>query len=355
MMSMILNFLLIFQFQFPSFHIENLIKSNIIPETNTINYVLISMDDIGLYQTRYKPQIFNIWTTIIKSAHRQNITVISYLVEKRDNLALIKTRLQNERIDTNQIRFIADYKTNTIWMRDYGPVLYRNNGHQNDSGNAMRVMDFSYLYSRPLDDAAPRHFATIFKLPYATSRLRIEGGNILTTASGSCIISDKVSRYNSDNLIRLELEKIGCQKIIIVKSLKYDKTQHVDMWLYVLNSNTLIMGQYTRAQDFEDYHILKDNFEYLTSLGFTILPIPMPSHCINGKYDCEPHEFVSRSYMNVLQLNNEIIIPVYNVDRVHEQEALDKWKEYTGKTIIPVEAETIIREHGAVHCMSKTF
>ena len=81
----------------------------------------------------------------------------------------------------------------------------------------------------------------------------------------------------------------------------------------------------------------------------------MPSHCINGKYDCEPHEFVSRSYMNVLQLNNEIIIPVYNVDRVHEQEALDKWKEYTGKTIIPVEAETIIREHGAVHCMSKTF
>ena len=93
MMLTILRFLnYLFLFQFSYFHH---MKNNIIPETNHVNYVLISMDDIGLYQTRYTPQVFNIWATIIRSAHRQNITVVSYLVENHDNMPVIKMRLEH--------------------------------------------------------------------------------------------------------------------------------------------------------------------------------------------------------------------------------------------------------------------
>jgi agmatine/peptidylarginine deiminase len=82
--------------------------------------------------------------------------------------------------------------------------------------------------------------------------------------------------------------------------------------------------------------------------------MPMPSHCHDGTYDCPMTDYVSRSYMNVLSLNNELIVPVYNIDRKYEEEAINKWKTYTKKNIITIESEAIIKYNGIIHCITKT-
>jgi agmatine/peptidylarginine deiminase len=320
-----------------------LFTSHLPIETQPVGTLMLSMDDVGLSNSN----IFSIWTTIIKSAQRQNIDVIIYLV-KGSNLDSIKNNLIESKIDTKKVNFITEYKTNSIWMRDYGPILYF------DKFNRLSVFDLKYLARRDLDDNMPKHFSQKYNLPYAKSELRMEGGNLLSNGDGVCITSDKVLKHNMRQNIESELRKIGCYKIIIMKSLKYDQTQHVDMWLFIRDKSTVIMGMYNNIQDLEDHKKMLINYEILKKNGFKVLLMPMPSHCNDGSYTCNTKDFITRSYLNVLPLNNEIIVPIFRMDRQFEDEAIYKWNSYTGKKIITVEADDIIREYGIVHCMTRT-
>jgi agmatine/peptidylarginine deiminase len=318
--------------------------SNLPIETDPVGSLIISIDDMNL-QNQY---VFNLWTTVIKSAQRQDIDVIAYLLNKYNNLDIIKDNLQLEDIDVSNILFIDDYYTDTIWIRDYGPVLFYN------QYNNLTVFDPLYFKHRNFDDNMPYHFAKRFHLNYIKSDLRIEGGNLLSNGKGKCIVSDKVLKYNKLKTLQEELGVVGCKNIIIMKSLKYDRTQHIDMWLFILDEYTVIMGIYETYQDLQDHNIMLENYHILKENEFTILLMPMPSHCHNGTDKCPIEDYVSRSYMNVLPLNDEIIVPVYNLDKKYEKEALYKWHKYTKKKIIPVEADLIIRDHGAIHCITRT-
>ncbi len=297
---------------------------NSIPiETDPIEGVLLSIDT-------YDKETYHIWDKIIDISNANNIKSYIYITDYTKNDTFIHDRYKNS--------IITDYHTDTIWMRDYGPIFYKNNDKYN-------ILKIHYRHHRKYDNLMPYDFSYRFNIPINKIELVIEGGNLISNGNGICIISDKVLEYNSYKSIN-QLKYYGCWKqIIIVKSLKRDGTRHVDMWLMWINKNTLFAGLYTIEQDKENYNIMMDNLiqirKYIPNIN--IVEMPMPDR---GEDD------ITRTYVNALILNNHVIIPTYE-DNIYEARAISIWKQYF-KYIHPINAESLIKYDGSIHCIART-
>jgi agmatine/peptidylarginine deiminase len=316
-------------------------RSYLPAEFSKVNTLVLSIDDMT-----QSSSIYTIWKTLIELSQEQNIEVIIYLVKYKDNLIRIKNELGNNdfNIDIDRIKFIDDYRVNTIWVRDYSPFVSTKNKN---------FISFEYLYHRPLDNAMPSHFANMLSYGHIKSDIRLEGGNIHTNGAGFCVISDKVIKMNHHDVKR-ELTKIGCIRTLILKSLYYDATQHVDIYILWIDKDTILMGFYNETQDFKDYYIMLENYRLLKDEGFTIISVPMPSHCAN----VQCNKYVSRTYLNAIFLNKYLIVPVYEESKENEEVALNiirEQLEIRGKSLITVPGDHIITYSGSVHCISKTF
>ncbi|MEW5304262.1 MAG: hypothetical protein WDW36_006885 [Sanguina aurantia] len=266
------------------------------------------------------------------------------------------------------------------------------------------ILDIRYYSDRPADDALPIDFGNRTSLPVFASELLFEGGNLLSDGRGMCIMSDRVLyvSYRGTNLTLVErkaalseaMKPFGCASLIIVEALNYDITGHVDMWLSFLDPATLLMGMYTRAQNPLDHLLLHHNAALLRSKGLEVITAPMPTHCPGGSdlqmtssnlgagqagsrsivdghrprrplapQTCPDLDFtgvdpITRTYLNVLQLNNEVLVPVYDDDNVWEGTALGLWGSVAGGRyaggVVPVPADDLIAWHGSLHCITRT-
>lgn len=70
--------------------------------------------------------------------------------------------------------------------------------------------------------------------------------------------------------------------------------------------------------------------------------------------DTNPCSRTWRTYLNVVQLNRKVVVPVYTKDRKYESEAISIW-ESTGYEVVPVVSDEVIKGAGSVHCLTKTI
>lgn len=295
-------------------------------ETDPIKGVILSIDD--LYN-----DTFIVWDTILAVSNKLNITSYIYITEYTKEKNIIDLYYRKYK----NIILINDYHTNTIWMRDYGPIFYRNNHGD------LNILKIHYKHHRKYDNLVPYDFSYRFNIPITKLDIIMEGGNFITNGNGICIVSDKVLEYNYDIGI---LKHYGCWKnLIIVKSLARDGTRHVDMWLTWINKNTLFAGLYSKEQDIENHNIMSRNIDYIKSLiDLEIIILPMPNR---------GHRDLTKSYINALIMNDHVILPVYE-DKTWEKEAIAIWQKYF-KYIHPIYAESLIKYDGAIHCIARTI
>lgn len=145
------------------------------------------------------------------------------------------------------------------------------------------------------------------------------------------------------------------------------------MWLAFANKTCLMVGHYTKAQSPLDHVIMNSNYALLKKYAkgaFTLEQVPMPSNCplVGGQQvaaescpDVEetPDLVVTRTYLNALQLNDEVLVPFYDqVNDTFEEEAIKRWEEvaggrYQGRVVPVGPADRIIHFKGVVHCMTR--
>lgn len=303
-------------------------------ESSEVSGLIIAIDDVD-------EATLDIWGEMTSIASSVGVKTYIYFTHRCSNrtFALESIQYRNKNISV-----IKDYSTDTIWVRDYGPIFYKGD-------NQHGIIDIEYRHERPRDDDMPIDFAYRFNYRLARLKIVIEGGNLISNGDGICITSDKVKKHNSESKLDW-LRFYGCHRdLIIVKSLVRDQTQHVDMWLTWVNPNTLIMGLYKEHQDSENHHIMFKNYILLKSKlasNIDIVIMPMPSR---GNDD------LTRTYVNALMMNGKVIVPTYNKlieeDALIEQEALTIWERYF--EVYPVYAETLIKYSGAIHCIARTI
>ncbi len=237
----------------------------------------------------------------------------------------------------------------TVWMRDFGPLatVLETGGH--------RLIDFRYHDARVADDGLPTRLANYWQLPVSRPQLQIEGGNIQSNGSGTCVVTEYATERNiavygadfGEEHVKSTLrDYLGCWNTVVVPRLSGEGTGHVDMYVHITGRDTVLVGEYTTEQDQDNAHRTNEGARLLEEAGFTVTRIPMPT----------PVGRTFRSYTNALAVNDGVLVPVYPSDLTYEERALEIFRDaYPGRTIVPLAADDVIVDGGAIHCSTMSI
>ncbi len=279
---------------------------------------------------------------IIKAAASEVATVLVYVPSQSAMNSLVSA-LNAAGVSTSKVKFLK-LSVDTIWIRDYGPLLVRAN---NSAG--YRVIDLRYYYGRWNDDAVPTRLATAWQIPVSRPPLELEGGNFQSDGAGTCITTTQILNQNGATSAQVKTilaQYLGCQSTLILPALYGEGTGHVDMYVTITGAKQAIVGQYSTADDSYNAKIADQGAAMLKAAGFTIHRIPMPTN-YDGAY---------RSYTNSLAIGKRVLVPVYSDDTRYQSQALAVFKKaYPGFTIVPIDSTQVIQMAGAIHCVTMTL
>ena len=98
--------------------------------------------------------------------------------------------------------------------------------------------------------------------------------------------------------------------------------------------------------------LMKAELERAVSVSgkpYKLIPLPMPSAKRNRKGDRLP-----ATYANFLIINNAVLVPTY--DDPMDAVALQRLQAaFTGREIIAVDCQSLIRQYGSLHCATMQF
>lgn len=247
----------------------------------------------------------------------------------------------------NLITILDKHKTNysfikgtkDIWCRDYMPV-------QTESGKLIQFKyDPRYLKEKPEDAATRSDVKVICKLnnlDVVESDINLDGGNVLI-CDGRAIISERVFAENEGierEKIISELGKLLECEIIIIPEIHTDMTGHADGMVRFVNKNTILGNNLEAELKYWREGMQKVIEEY--GLKYINMPFFEP------KDRKHPLSAVG-VYVNYLEVNNLIVLPIFGRDE--DKEVINILKEqFPDKTIETIDYTEIAYEGGLLNC-----
>ena len=237
--------------------------------------------------------------------------------------------------------------TKDIWCRDYMPV-------QTESGKFIQFRyDPSYLRGRKeWEDSrsdveeirAKNDWLNEYKIE--KSEINLDGGNVLI-CDGRAILSDRIFSENpkrdKESLKKELSELLGCEIIIIpaLRSQSEDLTGHADGMVRFVNRNTII-GNERRPNE---YQYMRDGLQKaIDTFGLTYINIPF----FEDK-DADHPESAVGIYVNYLEVDDLIVMPVFDRDEDKEAEEILK-KTFPNKQIETINYKDVAKEGGLLNC-----
>ena len=222
-----------------------------------------------------------------------------------------------------------------IWARDYMPIKTK-------SGKYISFRyEPSYLANNPqLRTNFKTDIAPSFKVDNLVyTDINLDGGNVVFSPSKEkVIISDRVFSENPEydkNTLLLELEKLLEASVLIIPSLKSDMTGHADGMVRFADENTVVTNAPLSPYGFET-KVKKS----LQNYGFNVIDFP---------YFYSKGDSAVGCYLNYLETEKSIFLPVFGVDT--DNEAIELAKNIFDKTIIPVNINEIAKYGGLLNCI----
>lgn len=277
----------------------------------------------------------------------------SALKEKTEQVVFISALLASKFPDTcKRLTDILDkhgisYKflegTKDIWCRDYMPV-------QNTENQLIQFKyDPWYLKDNPQYEVSRsdvRHVDEVNGFKPIFSDINLDGGNVVMFGN-KAIITDRVFDENKDmsrDEIRKELAKLLKAQIIIIPALakSYDYTGHADGMIRFVDENAVIGNELS-----EDSATFQRNMERAMRLAnLTYIEFPYFNYEIKGNND-----HAIGIYLNYLEVENLIVMPIFEVPGNRDSEALAKLKEvFPNKTIETINYNEVALCGGILNC-----
>ena len=253
----------------------------------------------------------------------------------------------------DKVEFIVE-PANAIWIRDYGPHFIFQDG-------AIGIVDSHYYPTRPLDNFIPTLIGDDnFIMPTYDIGLYYSGGNFLPGSDrsafmSSLILSDNPASQGFDAKLIAELFQTyqGIDDVHIMPQLpgSVDGTGHIDMWMYIIDEETVIISEFKPGSDPTAIQITNNAVVYMQNLGYTVYRTPAwnANHPDNG-YNTH------WTYTNSFIVSDRLFIPTYGStypDYADEDaQALAAFQAAAPDLeIIQINCFPIIWAAGAIHCI----
>ena len=262
--------------------------------------------------------------------------------------------LAERRLPADAVRLVQA-PTDTVWIRDFGPVFVS----RGDGSRA--AFDFDYLRKsgakeRDHDRAAARAIAGHLQVSAAHVPLAIEGGNLLSNGRGLLLTTTVTFNANvlrgckQADVVRQLREHLGFRQMVVLEPLRGEITGHVDLFACWTDAETVVLEEYSESIDPVNAAVLDRNAAILAKVRtdsgkpLRVLRIPAPTNA----------DGVWRTYTNSVFANGSLVVPRYRgTDPATEERAMRTLRQaLPGWQIIPVDADALIAQQGALRCIT---
>ncbi len=238
--------------------------------------------------------------------------------------------------------------TKDIWCKDYMPI-------QKESGKLIQFRyEPSYLKgNKEWEDSRSdvREVCRLNGFEPVFSNINLDGGNVLL-CSGRAIVSDRIFTENpgytdKEQLVK-ELSELLEAEVIIIPAQKGDMTGHADGMVRFVDHDTLLGNN--RADEYKYWtngieKVLKDyNLKYIdVPFFYSYKDSKHPYHAIGV-------------YVNYLEVGNLIVLPVFEVERNKDEEAIAAFKKiFPDKIIETINFNDVALEGGVLNCTTWVY
>ncbi|GAO27731.1 agmatine deiminase family protein [Geofilum rubicundum] len=249
-----------------------------------------------------------------------------------------------ELLEKHSVKYSFLKATKDIWCRDYMPIQI----------DKEKFVQFRYEPSYLKDDlelqSDPKEVCKANNIKPQFSKINLDGGNVVNW-SDRAIITDRVfdenPEYLSKNKLIAEIEKLLEVEIIVIPQIKSDMTGHADGMVRFVDRNTLLGNN--REQE---YKYWKNGInKILKEKGIEYIDIPFLDH----KEKNYPDHAIG-CYVNYLEVENLIVIPIFETEKNKDQEVYDKFKEiFPNRKIETINYNEIGFFGGLLNCTTWTI
>lgn len=246
-------------------------------------------------------------------------------------------------LDQLGIEHLELTNTNDYWCRDYMPVqlfedgtysryTYRPDYLWDDEKKRPYITNQSEA-CKGLDLSTPTNMGIIF-----------DGGNYVR-CNGKVIMTDKIfmenPQWSAEELLR-HLHQALCAEVVIIPWDMRDPCGHADGMVAPLDDGRLLLNNYVQDKQNEAFY---KRLHKILDAHFDVVDL---------SFDCKL-ESDSWCYLNFLNLPNALLLPALskNFDCANDKEAIRVMQcLFPGKQIIPIYAKPLIKDGGALHCVT---
>ena len=247
-------------------------------------------------------------------------------------------------LNKHNIPFAFLNGTKDIWCRDYMPV-------QTPGGKLIQFKyDPSYLRNSKYSDSRSdvRHVDKEKNIIPFFSDINLDGGNVVMYGN-KAIITDRIFSENPNwerERLVSELSRLLECEIIIIPSYKpeYDFTGHADGMIRFADNDTVLVNDLE-----QDLKYMKEAIKKaLEAANLKYLNFPWVEYKVKGNTD-----HAIGIYLNYLEVDNLIVMPVFGVPGNKDAEALAKLKEvFPDKIIETIDFNDVALAGGILNCVT---
>lgn len=192
----------------------------------------------------------------------------------------------------------------------------------------------------------------------------LEGGSIESDGRGTVLTTSVclMAPHRNQPMTQAEVETVLKERLCARKIVWFDYGQligddtdgHIDTILRVCPDNTLLYVGCDDENDpqYADLKALENQLLQATDADgrpYRLLKLPMP----DALYD--DGDRLPATYANFLIINGAVIVPTYNQEE-NDARALELVAEaFPGYDIIGIDSQTIVRQHGSIHCLTMQY
>lgn len=240
----------------------------------------------------------------------------------------------------NQIKFGLLPNTRDVWAVDYMPLQIDQNKFVRFTYNPRYLQTKKYL--KTISDCD--EICKAINTETIKSKIILDGGNV-TKFTDIVIMTDRIfidnPQIEKKKLIK-QLEKLfQIEKLILVPEQPNDFTGHSDGMIRFIDSKNVIINDYSKEKP-----EFSRAFEIaLHNAGLNYIKIPYNIY-ENSSKDC-----ANGVYVNYLQMENIIIVPVFNIKE--DERSVKKLEQiFSSSTILTIDANEIANDGGILNCIS---
>lgn len=254
---------------------------------------------------------------------------------------------------------------NDTWARDHGPITLI----ASDATKRNKILDFKFngwgeKFRWENDNTITRQLygQQVFDCGWDDNTdFVLEGGSIESDGKGTiltssqCLLAPHRNQPLTKEDIEMQLQKRLCAKRILwvdYGNLKGDDTDgHIDTIVRMAPDHTLLYIACDDPQDeqYADLKALENQLRTLRDVDgkpYRLIPLPSPRPI----YDDE--ERLPATYANFVIINGAVIVPTYQQPNCDSAALATIGQAFPSYDIIGIDAFTVIRQHGSLHCLT---